>query len=206
MNKAKNIFLLYLLLVLFKLSLSEGTVNNLNLNQISSGKINKDNSYDYYELFLPESIPKNNLLVFTVREDKIKINKNEELFSDPDIYISKTDFAKNKDQSDWYSERFGNDIVTILSKELKDINKLFISLYCERKCKYNLKSYFTKELELKLGTINSIKLSKHNSIHYSLKIKNVNYTQLKVIAYSPEKKHFHFLMAKDKKSLSLVDI
>ena len=202
MNKAKNIFLLYLLLVLFKSSLSEGTVNNLNLNQISSGKINTDNSYDYYELFLPESIPKNNLLVFTVREDKIKINKNEELFSDPDIYISKTDFAKNKDQSDWYSGRFGNDIVTILSKELKDINKLFISLYCERKCKYNLKSYFTKELELKLGTINSIKLSKHNSIHYSLKIKNVNYTQLKVIAYSPEKKHFHFLMAKDKKSLS----
>ena len=200
---AKKFFKYFLFLFFLLITVtSDENISELTLNKISSGKINNDNSYDYYKLNLEQNIPKNNILVFTVKEDKAKINKEEDLFSDPDVYISKSIFPKQKDESDWFSERFGNDIVTISSKELKDIHSLYISLYCERKCKYNLKAYFTKELEFSLGQIYSIKLSKHNSIHYSFKIKKDNYTQLKIVAYSPEKKHFHFLMNKDKESVS----
>ena len=201
---SKKIFEIFFIILLFSLksTICHEKPSKLILDEISSGKINKDNSFDFFELDLPNNIPEKNLLAFTVKENKIKVSNDEELFSDPDVYISKTAFPKNKEESDWFSERFGNDIVTITFKELNEINKLYISLYCERKCKYNLKSYITKEIELKLGQINSITLSKHNSIHYFLKIKNIDYNQLKVVAYSPEKKHFHFLMNKNKKSLS----
>ena len=169
----KKIFQIFFIILLFSLksTICEEKRSKLILDEISSGKINKDNSFDFFELDLPNNIPEKNLLVFTVKENKIKVSNDEELFSDPDVYISKTAFPKNKEESDWFSERFGNDIVTITFKELNEINKLYISLYCERKCKYNLKSYITKEIELKLGQINSITLSKHNSIHYFLKIK-----------------------------------
>ena len=195
-------FFFILLFICLKNINTEQSFQKLVLNEITSGKLDKDDSFDYYKLYLQNSIQKNNLLVFTVRENKIEMNKEDELFSDPDIYISKKAFPKNRGESDWFSEKFGNDIVAISSKELEEINKLYISLYCERKCKYNLKAYITKEIKLNLGQINSIKLSKHNSIHYYLKIKNVDYTQLKVIAYSPEKKHFHLLMNTKKSILS----
>ena len=202
MPKNKYSFFLLIILFLFKSTKSQEKISKLTIDEITSGKIPIDNSYDFYELIIPDNIPKNNLLVFTVSENKLEINKDDQLFSDPDLYISKTNFTKRKELSDYYSEKFGNDIVTIPFNELKEINKLYLSLYCERKCKYNLKAYFTKELELKLGIINTIKLSKQNSIHYFLKINKENYSQLKVVAYSPEKKHFHFLMSKDKKNLS----
>ena len=202
----KNKFSYILLFLLFSSFIhkikTEDKIFKLIINEISSGKIDKENSSDFYELSIPDILPDNELLVFTVNEDKSDINYSEELFSDPDVYISKTSFAKKRQESDWYSEKYGNDIVSISSKELTGINKLYISLFCEKKCKYNLKSYFVKELELKLGLINSIKLSKHNSIHYFLKISQENFTQLKIVAYSPTKSHFHFLVSKSQNELS----
>ena len=202
----KNKFSYILLFLLFSSFIhkikTEDKIFKLIINEISSGKIDKENSSDFYELSIPDILPDNELLVFIVNEDKSDINYSEELFSDPDVYISKTSFAKKRQESDWYSEKYGNDIVSISSKELTGINKLYISLFCEKKCKYNLKSYFVKELELKLGLINSIKLSKHNSIHYFLKISQENFTQLKIVAYSPTKTHFHFLVSKSQNELS----
>ena len=45
---------------------------------------------------------------------ELDIKLNEELFSDPNIYISKTNkYPSNREESDWYSEQYGNDILTI---------------------------------------------------------------------------------------------
>ena len=77
-----------------------------------------------------------------------------------------------------------------------------MALYCEKKCRYNLKAYLTKEIEFNLGNMNSIKLSNHNSINYRLPIKNIQYEELKIVAYSPEQKHFHILVSKDDDSPS----
>ena len=192
----KSLYKFILLLILFNFINLQESSTKLNLDEIVSGKLEKDGSLDYYILNLPDYIPENNLLVFTAEENKVSLNKEEEIFSDPDIYISKKKFAPNKEQSDWYSERFGNDIITISYEELKLIDKLYISLFCEKKCKYNLKAYLTKEIEFKLGVINSIRLSKHNSINYYLKINRDKFNLLKIVAYSPSKKHFHLLMTK----------
>ena len=49
-----------------------------------------------------------------------------------------------------------------------------------KKCKYYLKTYITQEIQLNLCEINSIKLSKHNSIHYFHKIKNDEHIQINI--------------------------
>ena len=200
----KNIFFLFAIVFLVKFTLSQKNKNSiLTLDKVLMGKIDKDNSFDYYELSLPKNIPKNNLLVFTARESKILINENDEVFSDPDILISKKNKKpKNINEADWYSQTFGNDIITIPSKDLVNLKTLYVGLYCEKKCRYNLKAYLTKEIEFNLGNMNSIKLSNHNSINYCLPIKNIQYEELKIVAYSPEQKHFHILVSKDNDSPS----
>ena len=86
----KNILFIFSIFFLVQFALSQKNKNSiLALDKVLMGKIDKDNSFDYYELSLPKNIPKNNLLVFTARESKILINENDEVFSDPDILISK---------------------------------------------------------------------------------------------------------------------
>ena len=200
----KNILFLFSIFFLVQFTISQKNKNSiLTLDKVLMGKIDKDNSFDYYELSLPKNIPKNNLLVFTARESKILINENDEVFSDPDILISKKNKKiKNISEADWYSQTFGNDIITIPSKDLVKLGTLYVALYCEKKCRYNLKAYLTKEIEFNLGNMNSIKLSNHNSINYRLPIKNIQYEELKIVAYSPEQKHFHILVSKDNDSPS----
>ena len=194
----KIIIIFGIFLLSFKPIYSEKKNTKFSLDEILTGKIDKDDDYDFYELSLPKNIDKDSLLVFTARDNKIVLKNNDLLFSDPDIYISKKEKnPKNKKTSDWYSETFGNDIITIPAKNLTKTNTLYIALYCEKKCRYNLKAYLTKEIEFNLGTVNSIKLSKHSSISYFLKLNDLEYEQLKVVAYSPEQKHFHILMTKD---------
>ena len=198
----RKIISVFIFLCFIKLILADEKRTQINLDQIVVGIIDKDNSFDFYELVLPRKIPSDNILVITARENKIMI-ENEEIFSDPDIYISKKNInPKGRKESDWHSETFGNDIITIPSKEIKVFKRLYLSLFCEKKCRYKLKAYLTKEIEFFLGQVNTIKLSKHNSINYFLKIQNENYEQLKIVAYSPEQKHFHILMSKNNKTPS----
>ena len=199
----KNIFfILFLLLFLVEIIIADKPKNEFSLDQTVTGKIDKELSFDFYELNLPEKIQTDAILIFTARENKI-IKENEEIFSDPDIYISKKPFKpKERDNCDWFSDTFGNDIITIPANEIQKLKKLYVTLFCEKKCRYKLKAYLTKEIEFFLGQVNSIKLLKHSSMNYFLKIKNENYEQLKVVAYSPEQKHFHILMSKDNETPS----
>ena len=193
----KNIFFILFFVIIIKIVIADKPKKQISLDETIVGKIDKDLSFNFYELNLPNQIKKDSLLVFTCRENKI-IKENEEMFSDPDIFVSKEPInPKQRKKCDWYSETFGNDIITIPGSELQKLKKLYVSLFCEKKCRYNLKAYLTKEIEFFLGQVNTIKLLKHSSINYFLKIKNDNYQQLKVVAYSPEQKHFHILMTKN---------
>ena len=129
----KNILFVVIFLFLLKIIISEKETNTkLVLDQIVAGKIDKDNSHDFYELSLPKKIDKNSILVFTANENKINLKEDDIFFSDPDMYISRKKNPKNKKESDWYSESFGNDIITIPSKDL-NTTKLYLTLFCEKK-------------------------------------------------------------------------
>ena len=174
---------------------------DLTLNKTIIGSINEENSYKYYKLKLPSSIENNKLiLIFTVKESIQGLPEGEELFSDPDIHISKNKFPKRKDEAQWYSQKFGNDILTIPSDEVKGGEEFYIGMFCEYKCRYELNSYLAEEVEIEIGKINSVTLSGFSSVSYYINIGKENFDELNVIATSPNLKNFKIFMSKSSPS------
>ena len=185
----------YLLFIsLIPLILSQSI--DLTLNKTETGAMYQDNSYNYYKLKLPETIENNKLiLVFTVKESHKGFQEGEELFSDPDIHISKRNFPKSKDDSQWYSQKYGNDILTIPADEVRGGEEFYISMFCEFKCRYELNSYLAEEVEIEIGKINTATLSSMSSLSYYINIGNENFEELNLIATSPNLQNFKIFMS-----------
>ena len=142
-----------LILIIFPLT-TNSQIRNLNeikLNQTIRGEKKEDESFEYYTLKIPDNITdKKFLLIFTVKEDKSDVKDGEEIFSDPDIYVSKTEKnPKSPETSTWYSERYGNDILSIPKEEIVKGALFYIGMYCQFKCKYLLYSYLSEEIKIK---------------------------------------------------------
>ena len=198
-------FIFFILLISFitqALSDNEKIIKSIKLNEKIKGKMDKDESREYYELKLPKEIPSDNILIFTVKESQKGIKEGEELFSDPDIYVSKkTKYPQNKEESEWYSERYGNDILTIPANEVGKEDIFYICMYCEKKCRYELYSYLSKEASLELGKYYTISVTKKSSMSYALYIpENKDNEELNVIANNPSLKNFRIYMAKQSPS------
>lgn len=109
----------------------------MELNEKIKGKMDSNDSREYYELRLPKEVQPGSLLVFTVKESRTGVREGEELFSDPDIYVSKSmKFPSNREEADWYSERYGNDILTI--SDIKVNDTFYVGIYCQFKCRYTI--------------------------------------------------------------------
>ena len=122
-----KITLLFLILLSF-ITISSATkmfqnrnLQEIKLNETKRGEMKQDESFEYFTITMPNDIDDQKyLLIFTVKEDKENIEEGEEIFSDPDIYVSKTNPQPNSPESStWYSERYGNDVLSIPSEEVK---------------------------------------------------------------------------------------
>ena len=155
-----------------------------------------DESHKYYSLKIPKNAA-NNLLVITTHEDS-SIGKNtKESFSDPDFYISKKNkYPSSRRSSEWYSEQYGADIISIPSESVQENDIFYIGMYCQFKCKYFLKIETAKESEINLNDIYNINLKPFESINYKLKI-NSDFSILKVISYSLSNGKFKIFMNKN---------
>ena len=197
-------FLSLLLISLFSISLTddEKTLKSIELNQKIKGKMDKNDSREYFELKLPNEIPPGSLLVFTVKESRKGVREGEELFSDPDIYVSKSmKFPSNREEAEWYSERYGNDILTIPSYAVDKEEIFYVCMYCQYKCRYELYSYLSKEAPAVVGKYYTFTLTKKSSLSYALYVpENQNKEELNVIANNPSFKNFRIFMAKDSPS------
>ena len=132
-----------------------------------------ENDYrENYVLKLPNNIPKDSLLVFfTVKESHKWVKEGEELFNDPDKYVSKsTKYPSKRENAEWYSETYGNDILTIPSYAVEKEETFYICMYCQYKCRYELYSYLSKEAPAELGKYYSLSLTRKSSISYALYI------------------------------------
>ncbi len=190
-----KIYQLTILITLLSLSLSNLPIN---LNETKTGEMKNDESFEYYELKMPSDIESNKyILVFVVKEDKKNILEGEEVFSDPDIYISKTQKDPHSPQtSDYYSERYGNDILSIPSSEVNPNDIFYIGMYCQFSCKYKLKAYLSEEIEIEIGKMYSIEMKRKSSLNYILKIPNQEYKELNVISNSNGMEEFKIYMSK----------
>ena len=201
MNSKNILSILQFFIFISYISLISSQSIDLTLNNTITGVINQDNSYKYYKLKIPSSIQKNKLLlVFTVKESQKNSIEGEDLFSDPDIHISKKNFPKNKDDAQWFSQKYGNDILTIPADEVYGGEEFYISMFCEYKCRYELNSYLAEEVEIEIGKISTVTLSGKSSLSYYINIGNENYDELNLIATSPNLKNFKIFMSKNSPS------
>ena len=201
MNSKYTLTILQYLFFLSFISIILSQSTDLTLNKTIIDVLYQDDSYNYYKLKLPQNIEKNKfILVFTVKESQQGSKEGDELFSDPDLHISKKKFPKNRDDSQWYSQKYGNDILTIPAEEVGGGEEFFVTMYCEYKCRYELNSYLAEEVEIEIGKINTVTISQKSSLSYYINIGEQDFEELNLVATSPNLKNFKIFMSKDSPS------
>ena len=193
------LFLLFFLLCNYALT-APIPITPLTLNQTVTGTIPHDEGFEYYSITIPPDTKSYEyLLVFTVKEDRTGIKEGEEIFSDPDLYVSKLEKYPNSPvKSQWYSERYGSDVLSISSQFVGANDTFYIGMYCQFKCKYQMMAYLSLEIELNIGRIYTIYISKKSTLNYYITIPpNKDYDELNILATSPFLKEFKIFISKD---------
>jgi hypothetical protein len=170
------------------------------LNAETTGKLNEDN-YEFYSLTLNASLQAHMFnLVVRVFEDAGSNADAREDFSDVDVYISTSNQQpKSPSTSSWYSERYGDDIITINKEHIEPNRTFHIGVYCQFQCNYKLKAYLSDILDIQEGKINSYLLAKKSSITFKFHTKT-NYEHLSFAFISPQMKPFKLYIAKSNPS------
>ena len=120
------------------------------------------------------------MLTFYIKENKSNIEDGENIFSDPDVYVSKINKSpSNPATSEWYSERYGNDILTI--SDIKVNDTFYVGIYCQFKCRYTIFPSIKSEIELKLNNPYYIVLPKNSRIYYYIYIPNKDYNEFNLM-------------------------
>ena len=194
--KSKNlsIQMLFFIFILSFLSLTYSQkIETIKIGQVVKGKSIFDEGHNYYQLKIPRN-ESNRILIITTSEDS-SINKNtKDSFSDPDFYISKINkYPSSKRSSEWFSEQYGSDILTIPAESVEEDDIFYIGVYCQFECKYFLKVETGLENEIYLKEYNFLRLREKETMNYKIKIKE-DFETLKVMAISTFGGKFKFYM------------
>ena len=178
-------YLLSLIIFFFLFSsLTSQPIKSISLNDTIRNSISLDEGHEYYQLKIPLT-EKNKILILITHEDKQEISKNDEIFSDPDIFISKRNkYPSSKLSSEWYSEKFGSDIISI--PNILGNDTFYIGVYCQYKCRYFLHVYTSNEIEISLNKVYYFNIPGMQTVNYKLHIGNENFKKLKITVNSFE--------------------
>ena len=191
-NLLKNI----LYFIILSLCYCEEKIKEIELEEEIKGELNLDESHEYFSLKIPEKINKK-VLVFSINHQNEELKSDEDIsFSDPDFYISKENkYPSSRLSSNWYSQRYGSDIITIPPESVKEGDIFYIGVYCQYKCKYNFNSYVTKEVEIQEGVGTLFNLKPKETQNLKLHVKD--FDELKVIIHFRQKGKIRVFMSKN---------
>ena len=193
----KFFFFLLFLFILFPFSLNQ-TIKNITLDVPITGTMELDESHEYFLLKIPENV-NNKVLVFTTsQESETELSKDDDtLFSDPDFYISKINkYPSSRLSSEWYSQRYGADIITVPSGSVHGGDIFYVGMYCQFKCRYYLKSYVTFEITIYPNVGYIVNLQPGETGNLKLPIQE-EFDELKVIVHYRQKGKIRVFMSKE---------
>ena len=157
-----------------------------------------DESHEYFLLKLPEDVT-NKVLVFTTNQDsESDLSKDDDtLFSDPDFYVSKINkYPSSRLSSEWYSQRYGADIITVPSGSVKGGDIFYIGMYCQFKCRYYLNTYVTFEITIHPGIGYIINIKPNETGNLRLPISK-DFNELKVIVHYRQRGKIRVFMSNE---------
>ena len=184
-SSISSLFYILILLQLFSTIYSQEVIN-IRIGQTIKGEMPLDESHKYYSLTIPRN-ESNRLLIVKTHEDSSVDSNTKTSFSDPDFYISKKNkYPSSRRSSEWYSEQYGSDIMSIPAESVGENDIFYIGMYCQFKCRYFLKIETGVESELELNKYTHLILKPYETMNYKIKIEN-EYDKIKVMAVSTGK-------------------
>ena len=157
-----------------------------------------DESHEYFLLKIPEGVRNKVLVLITHQDSDSDLSKDDDtLFSDPDFYISKIHkYPSSRLSSEWYSQRYGADIITIPSGSVKEGDIFYIGMYCQFKCRYYLNSYVTFEITIHPGIGYVINIKPNETGNLKLPI-HYDFDELKVIVHYRQRGKIRVFMSNE---------
>ena len=189
----KNLYLFTILILCFLSLTYSQEIETIKLGQIIKGSMPLDESHKYYKLHIPRS-ESNKVLIISTNEDSSTSQDTKDSFSDPDFYISKKNkYPSSRRSSEWFSEQYGSDILSIPSESVQENDIFYIGMYCQYKCRYYLKVETGIEAEAKFKEYNYLRLKPKETMNYKIKI-NKEFEKMKVMSYSLTGEKFKIFM------------
>ena len=186
------------LLIIFNLTyeLSE----DFHLDEEVKGSLS-DKSYKYYRIKLPEL--KSNTSQFLLFEARRNTDQDllDNVFSDPNLYISQTEVYPSPTSNTWSSSRFGDEIISIDRKYVKSGAFFYVSIYCEFKCNFILDAKLYENYEFEEDKLYTLSMIPDDVLKITFKSRN-NFDLLKVSCVSYKMKPFQIFLAKKEPSSS----
>ena len=194
--KCSNYLILFLL-SLFILISSDPTP--FNLDEVVKGSL-QDKTYMYYKLKLP-ILDKNDkkLLLFEARRNEEQ-DFLDNIFSDPNIYISTKQVYPGPTENTWSSSRFGDEIISINQNFVVSEAIFYVAIYCEFKCNYILDAKLYDNYMMKDDKVYTINMIEDDVVKLTFKTRE-NFESLKINCVSFKMKPFRvYLSIKDPSS------
>ena len=195
-NQKQSIFLFLFIFTLIIPTIFSQDIIPIKIGEVYKGDMMLDESHKYYSLTIPKNESNRVLIISTSEDSSINLNLKSS-FSDPDFYISKKNkYPSSRKSSEWYSEQYGGDILSIPGESVGENDIFYIGMYCQYKCKYFLKIETGIETDIKLNEFNFLRLKSHETMNYRIKIDD-SYDKIKVISYSTSGGKFKIFMNKE---------
>ena len=192
LNFRTNIIFTILILSLLFQTYSQ-IIEEIKIGQKVKGSIFLDEGHKYYQLTIPRN-ESNRILIISTTEDSSVTGDTKDSFSDPDFYVSKKNkYPSSRRSSEWFSEQYGSDILTIPAESVDENDIFYIGMYCQFKCKYILNVKTGDELEVNLKEFSYLNLKPKETMNYKITIKN-EFEILKVMAISETGGKFKIFM------------
>lgn len=160
------------------------------------------NEYAFYDLKIEgQSVVDQKFnLVINVKQSKGESEKRSD-FSDVDIYVSKANTQpKDPSTATWYSENYGDDLITIGKEEVYKDDNFYIGVYCKEDCEFELTASLSKSNAIVEGKVTSVIVPKKSQVFYTFNAKEAE--QITFAFISPKMRPFSVYVTNEDKTPS----
>ena len=196
--KCNFIFSTIFFLTIIKLIICSPTP--IDLNQVYKSYLS-DNSYSYLKLVIPETASNNTQFLLIEARRNVEQDFLDNVFSDPNLYISETETYPGPNKNTWSGNKFGDEIISINQYYVKPGAQFYIAVYCEFKCNYVLDAKLYNNYEMKEDKMYTITMVPDDVIKATFKSRK-KFDELKVNCVSLKMKPFRIFLAKKDPSSS----
>ena len=190
-----NCFLIYCFLFISILNITKSSLAQISLNQTVQGYLHPT-TYAYYELEIKDDETKQSDFLLIEARRNIDQDILDNIYSDPNLYVSNIHSMPGPNKNEWSSNRFGDEIISINKINKYEKKIFYISIYCQFSCNYILKANLFKNYDLKGNKLYTISLIPLDIIKLTFTSKK-DYNKMKVNCVSFKMRPFRIFLAKN---------